>query len=495
MAFRRAARCAAAGSLGVGALAGAQAFACHAWYESPPDATGPTRGVAIPRMHLVHDVAEWREGPGGAVGQGAGRGLAAMRDAGRALLRDVVEKVASEKREEKRDGSIPFSSSGLGRRANRATRTAPPSSSVRDTLGDVSTSHDFSFGDDSSTDTYTPDTRKGDRSPSVSEGSESYEDPENRRPKNNRRKKRALLVYVLGDSLVTGAGASDAARGFGPPLPRVFAEVLADATGRPVEWRAFGKKAADVKRIREEVVPAARAAFLNEFRKGETSVGDRPSASPRFTTRSPPPGLVPDLILILCGVNDLKHAFGGRTPEAFRRELRSAVRETRAAFCADDAVPTNYSYGPGPVVVLPGMPMQLVTAFPPPLSLAAVVAGDVWDEQKRRVAAEETSPEETPGAEGDGNGGVFFSRNEKKTIFRKRKEARRELAQKKNLTVFVPKPSVARMRAVFGSNARLTAEDGVHPNELGYAAWAHLLAGEVAEVLRRRDEASEREKG
>ena len=28
-----------------------------------------------------------------------------------------------------------------------------------------------------------------------------------------------------------------------------------------------------------------------------------------------------------------------------------------------------------------------------------------------------------------------------------------------------------------------------------YAAWAHLLAGEVAEVLRRRDEASEREKG
>ena len=117
MAFRRAARCAAAGSLGVGALAGAQAFACHAWYESPPDATGPTRGVAIPRT-VVHDVAEWREG--GAVGQGA-RGLAAMRDAGRALLRG---RVASEKREEKTDGS--FSSSGLGRRANRATRTPPP---------------------------------------------------------------------------------------------------------------------------------------------------------------------------------------------------------------------------------------------------------------------------------------------------------------------------------------------------------------------------------
>ena len=422
----------------MGALAGAQAFACHAWYESPPDATGPTRGVAIPRT-VVHDVAEWREG--GAVGQGA-RGLAAMRDAGRALLRG---RVASEKREEKTDGS--FSSSGLGRRANRATRTPPPSSSVRDTLGDVSTD-DFSFGDDSSTDT-TPDTL-GDRS----EGSEGSEGSENRRPKNNRR--RALLVYVLGDSLVTGAGASDAARGFGPPLPRVFAEVLADATGRPVEWRAFGKKAADVKRIREEVVPAARAAFLEEGKK---------------TTEKPP-----DVILILCGVNDLKHAFSGRTPEAFRRELRLAVLETRAAFAArdderftktrgakdvraiaarDDRGKQFLTPGPGPVVVLPGMPMQLVTAFPPPLSLAAVAAGDAWDAQKRKVAAE------------DSRG-------------RKRSATGR--------TVFVTKPSAEFMGAVFGAGARLTAEDGVHPNEWGYAAWAHHIASEVAEVLAARAE-------
>ena len=56
MAFRRAARWTAASTLGVGALAGAQAFACHAWYEALPDATGPTSGVAIPRT-VVHDVA------------------------------------------------------------------------------------------------------------------------------------------------------------------------------------------------------------------------------------------------------------------------------------------------------------------------------------------------------------------------------------------------------------------------------------------------------
>ena len=444
----------------MGALAGAQAFACHAWYESPPDATGPTRGVAIPRT-VVHDVAEWREG--GAVGQGV-RGLAAMRNAGRALLQS---RVAS-------SGEAISGSSG-SRRASRATRTglsSVQSSSVRHTLGDVSTD-DFSDVDqDASIDTHdthdTHDTRGG-------VWSEGFD--ENRRPNDE---KRALLVYALGDSLVTGAGASDAARGFGPPLPRVFAEVLADATGRVVEWRAFGKKAADVKRIREEVVPAARAAFVEEGKK-----------------------IPPDVILILCGVNDLKHAFSGRTPEAFRLELRSAVLETRAAFAArdderftktrgakdvraiaarDDRGKQFLTPGPGPVVVLPGMPMQLVTAFPPPLSLAAVVAGDVWDEQKRRVAAEETGVETE--TEGDGNGDVRVKKK------RKRKEA-----FYKNLAVFVPKPSVARMRAVFGSNARLTAEDGVHPNELGYAAWAHLLAGEVAEVLRRRDEASESEKG
>ena len=468
MAFRRAVRWTAASTLGVGALAGAQAFACHAWYESPPDATGPTRGVAIPRT-VVHDVAEWREG--GAVGQGA-RGLAAMRNAGRALLQS---RVAS-------SGEAILGSSG-SRRASRATPTrfsSIQSSSVRHTLGDVSTDDFSNVNKDASTDTPdthdTPDTRGG-------VWSKGFD--ENRRQSDEKppSEKRSLLVYALGDSLVTGAGASDAARGFGPPLPRVFAEVLADATGRVVEWRAFGKKAADVKRIREEVVPAARAAFLEEGKK---------------TTEKPP-----DVILILCGVNDLKHAFSGRTPEAFRRELRSAVLETRAAFAArdderftktrgakdvraiaarDDRGKQFLTPGPGPVVVLPGMPMQLVTAFPPPLSLAAVVAGDVWDEQKRRVAAEETGVETE--TEGDGNGDVRVKKK------RKRKEA-----FYKNLAVFVPKPSVARMRAVFGSNARLTAEDGVHPNELGYAAWAHLLAGEVAEVLRRRDQASESEKG
>ena len=178
------------------------------------------------------------------------------------------------------------------------------------TLGDVSTDDFSDVDDDASTDTTdtthdTPDTRGG-------VWSEGFDENRRRSDEKPPSEKRARSVYAPATG--HGRGRSDAARGFGPPLPRVFAEALADATGRAVEWRAFGKKAAGAIFARGG---AARAAFLEEGKK---------------TTEKPP-----DVILILCGVNDLKHAFSGRTPEAFRREqLRSAVLETRAAFAARD---------------------------------------------------------------------------------------------------------------------------------------------------------------
>ena len=424
MAFRRAVRWTAAGSLGVGALAGAQAFACHAWYESLPDATGPTHGVAIPRT-VVHAVAEGRKG--GAVGQSAAR-WAAMWDIGRSSLLGQVACLSSTRTDDEEEPSSRPSRSSRASHGNRGFETR------------ASRRHDRHAGV----------ARRGSKTDHADAAASDADHHPGRRL---RPEKKDLLVYVLGDSLVTGVGASHAARGFGPVLPRAFAERLADVTGRRVVWRAFGKKAADVNAIRREVVPAARRAFRDE--------------------KESLPGLpAPDVVLILCGVNDFKHAFGGRTPEAFRRELRAAVRETRAAFAErDEPEPEPVARGArreenpekihpasGPVIVLPGMPMQLVTAFPPPLSLAVVAAGDAWDEQKRRIAAEDaadaskkTAPTAPPPRRG---------------------------------VVFVPKPSAKGLAAVFGADARLTAEDGVHPNEWGYAVWAHHIAGEVAEVLR-----------
>ena len=47
----------AGATAGVGALAGAQAFALHALYEALPDATGPTEGIAAPNT-IFPTVAE-----------------------------------------------------------------------------------------------------------------------------------------------------------------------------------------------------------------------------------------------------------------------------------------------------------------------------------------------------------------------------------------------------------------------------------------------------
>ena len=486
MAFRRAARWTAASTLGVGALAGAQAFACHAWYEALPDATGPTSGVAIPRT-VVHDVAEWREG--GAVGQGARR-LAAMRDMGRDLL--VVRR---------RDGSLPSSSSATERKSgdernDRSSSFASGFASARVPRRAWDTPSAGPSGGAARVEGHDGDHRSVDGSIS-------------------------LKMVVIGDSLATGVGASDDARGFGPVLPRVLAERLAELTGLTVQWASFGKKAADVRAIREEVVPLARAAHRGESLRVETdaaarfffpsreSVAEMAETASGETEPKPKPNPLggasvrrstsrpPDVVVLLCGVNDFKHAFfRGRTPEAFRRELRSAVRDVRDAFAASDDdfvnkirkkkarddVDDRVVSGDGdPVIVLPGMPMQLVTAFPPPLSLAAVAAGDAWDEQKRRVAAEDSGDTAPSSGEAGPRAAVFLSADKK-------------TRNKKRTTVFVPKPSAAFMRSVFGETAQLTAEDGVHPNEWGYAAWAHHIAGEVAEVLRarRREEREEK---
>ena len=488
MAFRRAVRWTAASTLGVGALAGAQAFACHAWYEALPDATGPTRGVAIPRT-VVHDVAEWREG--GAVGQGARR-LAAMRDMGRDLLvvrrkdGSALQSSSTRSGDEQNDRWSSYASGFASARERRAwdteSRAGPKERAAR------VEGHDA-------------------RHSSVDGSIRGKRD--HRGGVNAATRAADVKMYVIGDSLVTGVGASDEAFGFGPVLPRVLAERLADITGLTIEWRSFGKKAADVRAIREEVVPLARAAHRDLSGEKENAAAfpsrgaeiaeiiasDERDLKPKPLSASKQRSFTqpPDVVVLLCGVNDFKHAFGGRTPEAFRRELRSAVRDVRAAFAAVDDETKNVEKSgdergeerdrivsrDDPVIVLPGMPMQLVTAFPPPLSLAAVAAGDAWDEQKRRVAAEDSGED----ALFSGDAGPRFSER----VAEKSKN-------KKRTTVFVPKPSAAFMRSVFGDRARLTAEDGVHPNEWGYAAWAHHIAGEVAEVLRaRRREEKERE--
>ena len=52
--------------------------------------------------------------------------------------------------------------------------------------------------------------------------------------------------------------------------------------------------------------------------------------------------------------------------------------------------------------------------------------------------------------------------------------------------MYVEKPTVAQM-VRFGPD--VTAKDGIHPNEWGYAAWAHYIADEVHAAMTKADEA------
>lgn len=52
--------------------------------------------------------------------------------------------------------------------------------------------------------------------------------------------------------------------------------------------------------------------------------------------------------------------------------------------------------------------------------------------------------------------------------------------------MYVEKPTVAQM-VRFGPD--VTAKDGIHPNEWGYAAWAHHIADEVHAAMTEADEA------
>ena len=425
--FRTAVRWSLVSSVGFVSVSGAQAWACHAWYEALPDAVGPTRGIATP-TNMIHDVVESSRS---STVSDIERRLKAMKN------HWSIEKFF-DANESTRPRAVDRNRvSGTEKKPQHHPSKATPFRSA------VANSHTGAKGKGKET------------SLNEKETSEVLLKVKKNQPD--------LLVYVIGDSLVTGVGSSSELYGFGPVLPRRIGERLSDLTGRDVAWVALGKKAADVETIRKEIV----GELLNR------NISIRPNTPER----------TPDVVIFLCGVNDFKHAFAGRTPDAFRVELRKAVKDVRDAFSVEDGASAKENEVPSkvkskqnrkhPLVVLPGMPMQLVTAFPPPLSFVAIAAGDAWDNEKRKVAEE------------DSLGGVEVLLSESKRNLDEKGEQKENQKTSSPRTVFVPKPSTQQM-SIFGSDILLTAKDGIHPNEWGYAAWAHHIAGEVAAVLEKR---------
>ena len=181
--FSTALRWSAVGTAGVAGIAGAQAWALHARYDPLPDARGPTRGVASPKIDGGRSRAETSP---------AGEALMKARDEAREFFELKVRP-----RLERLEGQTARLSSKDDPSSVSAATTSMMQRMIKN---------------------------KNDSSSGLT-----------------RTLRRTRRVVIVGDSLVTGVGCR-VDRCDGPMLPRRLGEVLAELIGADVEWVAVGAK-------------------------------------------------------------------------------------------------------------------------------------------------------------------------------------------------------------------------------------------------------------
>ena len=284
--FSTALRWSAVGTAGVAGIAGAQAWALHARYDPLPDARGPTRGVASPKID-------------------GGRSRAETSPAGEALMKA-------------RDEAREFFELKVRPRLERLEgRTAR-----------LSSKDDPSLVSAASTSMQRMIKNKNDSSSGLT-----------------RTLRRTRRVVIVGDSLVTGVGCR-VDRCDGPMLPRRLGEVLAELIGADVEWVAVGAKVrvsfyfrtarairltsclfiqqgADLAAIRRDVVPALKRRA--ESHDGSSSAPHEHDSDSTHTHKPI------DAVVLMCGVNDFKHALSGRTAVSFHADLVACVDEIKVS--------------------------------------------------------------------------------------------------------------------------------------------------------------------
>ena len=297
-----------------------------------------------------------------------------------------------------------------------------------------------------------------------------------RRGKSKERKR----VVIVGDSLATGVGCTTNT----PALARIVAERLAELLSVEIEWIAVGKKGAALSDISSCVLPELRES--NNSRRSVSNSNDSGGSSRSRSSNSSGHDSVEneveekeedknaqnefflqqqqfqqqqqqqqqassscarkaDAVIILCGINDVKTCFlHGKIffRENFENELENVIKEIKSVVGSDA------------LVVLPGNPLHIAPLFPNPLREVILKLNDCWDDKKEKVA--------------------------------------NKLGKRKAL--FINSPTLQALRDAVrmhggdsGDGIRegeFTARDGVHPNDMGYKAWANIIAAEVAKVLK-----------
>lgn len=102
---------------------------------------------------------------------------------------------------------------------------------------------------------------------------------------------RPITLVTVGDSLTVGCGVERQADGFVPDMARTIARI----TGRPVNWRTYGKLGATMRRARFRLLPQV---------KGH-----------------------PDLLVLCAGSNDV---MAQRSEQEWRADLGAAIDEAKA---------------------------------------------------------------------------------------------------------------------------------------------------------------------
>jgi len=247
-------------------------------------------------------------------------------------------------------------------------------------------------------------------------------------------------LLVLGDSLVIGVGCDEA-----PLMGQSLAKGMSTKLRNNVAWRSMGIDGGDARTIHSTVIEDVRLAVngaaltqLGNRWHGERCRCARVDHEDEFIGTAGVPdssGAVQrvkiDVCVVLCGLNDFKRLWKGRTATVFRRDLLNFLTELRSVL------------GPECLLVLPALPLE-PTRFPEPLRSFVIYIAEVYDEMKAELA--------------------------------------RELA----MTSFIPKPTVRWWRRVHEKHGGVISADGVHPNEVGYVVFGKWLGQVIAKGLASR---------
>ena len=237
----------------------------------------------------------------------------------------------------------------------------------------------------------------------------------------------------------------------GPAFPQSFAKTLAQRLQKRVTWRSAGVDGGDVPLIQKYCL----SVIKEEVQRGR----------------------VPDVVVILCGANDMKYFLSNpfqrsNWPRAFRSKLTNLIAEIR-------------DLAPNTTVVLPAFPTQMIhknsplNVFPLGFLLDSMVG--FFDSQKKFVA--DCFPSE----------GVLYLGLSPREVGRWYSDEISDTESEHQFNVQNTINDLLEDIESFdkerqqphhdNSGITLIAADGVHPNARCYTRWASAISNELIDTL------------